>query len=108
GLRRDALEGLAAVGGGDEVLAQAGGQVLRVAHRGDAPGVDRLHLRDQVEHVVELGAGGLELGGRQFDAGEAGDMADLFTGQRHGLTKPAESTKVCRLSYPTLFPFGTG
>src|SRR5690606_33075869 len=62
GLRRDLLEGVAAVGLGDKVGAQAGGEFLRVAHRLDAGGVHRLHLFDEAEDAVELVARGLDFG----------------------------------------------
>ena len=94
----NAKRSIQAVGLGDKVGAQAGGEFLRVAHRLDAGGVDRLHLLDEAEDAVELVARGLEFGRGDGDSREAGDVPDLVIGERHGVTKPAESTQVCRLS----------
>src|SRR3989338_599672 len=61
---------------GDAILAQARRQVLRMGHRLDAFGVDRLHGFDQFEYVVQLALGRPGLAFAQLDAGEVGDAPD--------------------------------
>ena len=70
----------------------------RVAHGLDARGVYCLHLFDEGENAIQFDPGGVDFGVGKSDPREAGEVPDLFIGQRHEVTKPAESTKICRLS----------
>jgi len=50
----NSLECSATVGLGDDILAQAGSQFLRVTHWFDTRGVNFLHLRDQYKYAIKL------------------------------------------------------
>jgi len=61
-------------------------QRLRMRHRRDIAGVDRLHGGDEVENAVELDLRGLRLGIAGFYARKAGDALDVVRGEGHGST----------------------
>ena len=68
----------------DGVVAQRQHHVLRVRHRDDAGGVDRLQLVDQREDRFELAMDFGRGGGVDLDAREMGDAVDVGEGQGHG------------------------
>ncbi len=71
----DGLVGVAVIGLGDRVRTQALGGFQRVGERFDAAGVDRLHLVDQAEDVVQGLGGARKIGLAQAQAGEMGDFS---------------------------------
>jgi hypothetical protein len=83
-LGRDRLERVAAVAFGDHVVAQAL-EVLRVGHRLDAGGVDRLHGFDQAEDAVELGRVACA-SASLISMRASGRCAGRRPGERHGMT----------------------
>ena len=71
------------IGLGDRVRTQALGGFQRVGKRFDAAGVDRLHLVDQAEDVVQGLGGARKIGLAQAQAGEMGDFFHVGAFKRH-------------------------
>ena len=71
------------VGLGDRVVAQAQHHVLRVRHRLDAGGVDRLHLFDQPEDARKLAERCSRFGVIDRDPGQMGDAFHIVESQGH-------------------------
>src|SRR5690606_17203487 len=85
GGRGDGLEGVAAVGLGDGVGAQALHRVEGVGHGGDAGGVRRLELVHQLEHVAKARQGGGDVLFADLDAGEFRQLFNVRSLDCHGM-----------------------
>ena len=88
--RRRALESFAVDRFGHRVVTQTQRDVFdlldRMGKRRDAGGIDRLHLLDEAEEIVELGKRVLSFGVSQFEPREVRDAFYIGQGQSHAVT----------------------
>jgi hypothetical protein len=83
----DGLVGLALIGLGHDVGAQALAGFQRVGQWLDAVGIDGLHLVDQPENAVQGVGNAWKIGIIQAQAGQMGDLFHVGAFKRHGISR---------------------